>query len=262
MAEDPLAPKSAAVARPPSALSHQSSEVTSPSRGSSSKGGSPPLGGSPAGMRRQGSLTLSGGASEDADEHDQAGKTMFWFFHGSFSAPIIKLLLHVTVVALVHVFYAFTLVNWRCSRDDAAETAAAAAVDAAAGLTTAPGLASPVVSSPTEEIQVKCERSSTLTFFYLLSCVYLTLSAKQIRHGTIGRVSDIAPSHCSPTPLNPSLPPPQATHSFSRASRSRAPDRGSASFCSTGVCACPSFGRRERSSTGRSRRRRSTSGAG
>ena len=101
MAEDPLAPKSAAVARPPSALSHQSSEVTSPSRGGSSKGGSPPLGGSPVGMRA-GSLTLSGGASEDADEHDQAGKTMFWFFHGSFSAPIIKLLLHVTVVALVH----------------------------------------------------------------------------------------------------------------------------------------------------------------
>ena len=84
----------------------------------------------------------------------------------------------------MHVFYAFTLVNWRCSRDDAAETAAAtAAVDAAAGLATAPGLASPVVFSPTEEIQVKCERSSTLTFFYLLSCVYLTLSAKQIRHG-------------------------------------------------------------------------------
>ena len=84
----------------------------------------------------------------------------------------------------MHVFYAFTLVNWRCSRDDAAETAAAtAAVDAAGGLTTAPGLSSPVVSSPTEEIQVKCERSSTLTFFYLLSCVYLTLSAKQIRHG-------------------------------------------------------------------------------
>ena len=51
-------------------------------------------------MRRAGSLTLSGGTSEDADEHDQAGKTMFWFFHGSFSAPIIKLLLHVTVVAL------------------------------------------------------------------------------------------------------------------------------------------------------------------
>ena len=75
---------------------------------------------------------------------------MFWFFHGSFSAPIIKLLLHVTVVTLT-VFYAFTLVNWRCSRDDAAETAAAAAaVDAAGGLTTAPGLASPVVSSPTE----------------------------------------------------------------------------------------------------------------
>ena len=123
-----------------------------------------------------------------------------------------------TVVALVHVFYAFTLVNWRCSRDDAAETAAAtAAVDAAAGLATAPGLASPVVSSPTEEIQVKCERSSTLTFFYLLSCVYLTLSAKQIRHGTIGRVSDIAPHTRSPTPLTPPLPSLQATRSSSRA---------------------------------------------
>ena len=137
----------------------------------------------------------------------------------------------------VHVFYAFTLVNWRCSRDDAAETAAAtAAVDAAAGLATAPGLASPVVSSPTEEIQVKCERSSTLTFFYLLSCVYLTLSAKQIRHGTIGRVSDVAPHTRSPTPLTPPLPSPQATLSFWRVSRSRAPDRGSASSCSTGRC--------------------------
>ena len=92
--------------------------------------------------------------------------------------------------------------NWRCSRDDAAETAAAtAAVDAAAGLATAPGLASPVVSSPTEEIQVKCERSSTLTFFYLLSCVPLR-SAKQIRHGTIGRVSDIAP-HTQPDTAHP-----------------------------------------------------------
>ena len=146
--------------------------------------------------------------------------------------------------------------NWRCSRDDAAETAAAtAAVDAAAGLATAPGLASPVVSSPTEEIQVKCERSSTLTFFYLLSCVYLTLSAKQIRHGyplilegfplsgSGSWIGIILFNWCDAWRLG------QAAHLRTAA-------------LTPSLSAVVLLGRRARSSTGRSRRRRSTFGAG
>ena len=187
---------------------------------------------------------------------------MFWFFHGSFSAPIIKLLLHVTVVALVHVFYAFTLVNWRCSRDDAAETAAAtAAVDAAAGLTTAPGWRRrSSLLRQRRSSQVRALVDAHILLPAVVRVPHIIREADPPRHDRT-RAGHRA-SHAQPDTASPALPPPQATHSFSRASRSRAPDRGSASFCSTGVSACPSFGRRARSSTGRSRRRRSTSGAG